>query len=186
MITINEQVFLFLTCVQTGVMMGMLYDLIRIFRKIIQHPNWMVQIEDLLYWVTCGCFAFIMLYWENYGQIRVFVFAGILIGSVLYFLTFSILFMKVATWVIFWIKKIINQLIQFVLIPIKCIIRILDIPYRYTCRAYGTLNKYKQIQVGKVKIKGRKYKVRLCNQWNSAKEKHKREKDKREKIKHNR
>lgn len=171
MIRINEQVFLFLTCVQTGVMMGMLYDLIRIFRKIIRHPNWMVQIEDLVYWVTCGCFAFIMLYWENYGQIRVFIFAGILIGAVLYFSTFSILFMKIASWVIFWAKKIINQLIQFVLIPIKCIIRILNVPYRYSCKMCATFNKYKQMQVGKVRNKGKRYKSKICKQWKMAREK---------------
>ena len=153
MITINEQVFLFLTCIQTGIIMGMLYDLIRIFRKIIHHPNWMVQIEDLLYWLTCGCFAFIMLYWENYGQIRVFVFAGILIGSVLYFLTFSIIFMKIASWLIFWLKKIVNYLIKLVLAPIRCIIRILNLPYQYIRKLFTNLNKYRKIQVSKIKNK---------------------------------
>lgn len=153
MITISDQVFLFLTCVQTGIIMGMLYDLIRIFRKIIHHPNWMVQIEDLLYWLTCGCFAFIMLYWENYGQIRVFVFAGILIGSVLYFLTFSIIFMKIASWLIFWLKKIVNYLIKLVLAPIRCIIRILNLPYQYIRKLFTNLNKYRKIQVSKIKNK---------------------------------
>ena len=114
-----------------------------------------------------------MLYWENYGQIRIFVFVGILIGSVLYFATFSILFMKIATWVIFWGKKIINQLIQFVLIPIKCIIRVLNVPYRYICKTYGALNKYKQMQMRKARNKGRRFKTRLCKQWKITREKNK-------------
>lgn len=119
---ISQQALLFFTCVKTGIVMGMLYDLIRVFRKIIPHPNWVVQIEDLLYWIACGCFSFVMIYWENYGQIRGFVFMGILIGITLYFSTASILFMNIATRVINWVKKVISKMIHFILIPIKCII----------------------------------------------------------------
>ncbi len=171
MVTINEQVFLFLTCIQTGVVMGMLYDLIRIFRKIIKHPNWLVQMEDLLYWIACGCFAFIMLYWENYGQIRVFVFIGILIGAVLYFLTASILFMKIATWIIFWIKKIGIKMIAFIMIPIKCIIRIMRIPYQYLRNTHRQIKKYRQVQIHKAKIKRKKRKDKWRVQWRILREK---------------
>ena len=118
MVTISEQAILFLTCVKTGIIMGILYDFIRIFRKIIRHPNWLVQIEDFIYWITCGCFAFVMIYWRNFGQIRSFVFLGIVIGATLYFTTVSLLFMKIAT-------KIINRVLSIVLIPIKCIISII-------------------------------------------------------------
>ena len=171
MVTINEQAFLFLTCVQTGIIMGMLYDLIRILRKVIHHPNWLVQIEDLLYWITCGCFAFIMVYWENYGQIRVFVFIGILIGALLYFSTASILFMKVANWIIDWTKKVLKKIISFVLIPIKCIIVIIKIPYRYVCRAYGEARKYKRSQVRKARNKWRRRRAQWRAQWKIVKEK---------------
>ncbi len=102
--------------------MGIIYDLIRVGRKLIHHPNWLVQVEDLLYWIVCGCLAFIILYLENYGQIRVFVFIGIFMGSVLYLCTASILFMKAATVAINYLKKLIRKVINFVLIPIRCII----------------------------------------------------------------
>ena len=171
MVTINEQAFLFLTCVQTGIIMGMLYDLIRILRKIIHHPNWLVQIEDLLYWITCGCFAFIMVYWENYGQIRVFIFIGILIGAILYFCTASILFMKVATWTIYWTKKVLKKIISFVLIPIKCIIVIMNIPYRYVWRAYDGARKYKRSQIRKARNKWRRRRAKWRAQWKIVKDK---------------
>ena len=171
MVTINEQAFLFLTCVQIGIIMGMLYDLIRILRKIIHHPNWVVQIEDLLYWIMCGCFAFIMVYWENYGKIRVFVFIGILIGAVLYFCTVSILFMKAATWIIYWTKKVLKKIISFVLIPIKCIIVIIKIPYQYVCGIYDLIGRYKRSQIRKTKIKWRRRRAKWRAQWKIVKEK---------------
>lgn len=171
MVTINEQAFLFLTCVQTGIVMGMLYDVIRILRKIVHHPNWIVQIEDLLYWVTCGCFAFIMIYWENYGQIRVFVFIGILIGAVLYFTTASILFMKAATWTIGWVKRIIKAIISFVLIPIRCIIGVIKIPYRYVCKLKRIVKQYKVAHVRRVKNKWKRRKAKWRSQLKIVKEK---------------
>lgn len=156
MVTINEQAFLFLACVKTGIIMGMLYDLIRTFRKIIHHPNWAVQLEDLLYWITCGCFAFIMIYWRNYGEIRGFVFLGILIGTVLYFSTVSILFMKITTKMINWTKKVLNKIIRFILIPIKCIISIIRIPIIYVSKTYDKIDRKRKIHRQKVKAMGKK------------------------------
>lgn len=153
MVTINEQAFLFLACVRTGIIMGMLYDIIRVFRKIIQHPNWAIQLEDLLYWITCGCFAFIMIYWKNYGQIRGFVFLGILIGTILYFSTASILFMKITSIVVDWAKKVINRLVGFLLIPIRCIIKTVRIPIDYIINKHKIIKKRRKIHKQKNKIK---------------------------------
>ncbi len=161
MVTINEQAFLFLTCVKTGIIMGMFYDLIRVFRKIIHHPNWAVQIEDLLYWVTCGGFAFTMIYWRNYGEIRSFVFLGVIIGLILYFCTVSILFMKVTTKVINMAKRIINQMIHFILIPIKCIITIICIPITHTRKICARIRIKRQLSKQRLRAKWRNRTVKL-------------------------
>ena len=131
----------------------MLYDVIRVFRKILSHPNWVIQLEDLLYWITCGGFAFVMIYWKNYGQIRGFVFLGILIGTVLYFSTASILFMKITTKVVNWGKKVVNKLIGFVLIPIKCIIRGIRIPVDYMINKHKVLSKRRKIHKQNNRVK---------------------------------
>ncbi len=169
MVTINQQAFLFLTCVQTGIMMGMFYDLIRIFRKIINHPNWLVQVEDLLYWITCGGFAFTIIYWENYGQIRSFVFLGIVIGISLYFSTVSILFMKIATKVIKVMKKVMNQIIHFVLIPIKCIIAMIRVPVVYVLDGYKAMGRRRVLKKQKSRVKWRRWRSRLRTQLNIIK-----------------
>lgn len=162
MVTINEQAFLFLTCVKTGIMMGIFYDFIRVFRKIIHHPNWMIQVEDLLYWITCGGFAFTMIYWRNYGQIRSFVFLGLIIGITLYFCTVSILVMKIMTKLINIMKKALNRMIRFILIPIKCIMRIIYVPINYVVGIYRKIRKRRTLrkQRSKVKWRNRRAKIR--------------------------
>lgn len=161
MVTINEQAFLFLTCVKTGIMMGMFYDLIRVFRKIIHHPNWVVQMEDLLYWVTCGGFAFTMIYWRNYGQIRSFIFLGIIIGLILYFCTVSILFMKITTKLIKMAKRVINQVIHFILIPIKCIITTIRIPITYVTKICGRIRMGRKLRKQRSRAKWRNRTVKF-------------------------
>ncbi|HHX63059.1 MAG TPA: hypothetical protein GX707_20455 [Epulopiscium sp.] len=164
MVAINEQAFLFLTCVKTGIIMGILYDLIRVFRKIIHHYNWVVQLEDLLYWITCGCFAFIMIYWRNYGQIRSFVFLGIIIGLTLYFCTVSILVMKITTQIINWAKKAINKFLHFIFIPIKCIILTIRIPINAISNKYKAINRFRALHKQKSKVKWRRRRAKLRTQ----------------------
>lgn len=133
---VTEQSLLFLTSVQIGILMGVLFDLIRIFRKIIRHPNFFVQIEDMLYWIVCGFIGFYMLYICNYADVRPYIFIGIILGGILYFATFSIVFMKIATLVIFYIKALIRKLIKLLLIPLKGLLRVMRIPLKYIGKQY--------------------------------------------------
>ena len=45
---VSSQAILFITSVEIGILMGVLFDLIRIFRKLLKHPNFLVQVEDML------------------------------------------------------------------------------------------------------------------------------------------
>ncbi|OOO00348.1 MAG: hypothetical protein ATN35_07700 [Epulopiscium sp. Nele67-Bin004] len=127
---VNTQALLFLECIKIGILMGMFYDLIRISRKLIKHPDIFVQIEDFLYWIVCSLFSFSLLYMHNYANIRVFAFAGIVLGAGLYFLSFSIVFMKIATQVIQWLRKVIKYLIHIIMIPVSWIVILVGIPLK--------------------------------------------------------
>ncbi|MBE6023942.1 MAG: spore cortex biosynthesis protein YabQ [Cellulosilyticum sp.] len=141
---VSSQSMLFLTSVEIGILMGALFDLIRIFRKLLKHPNFLVQIEDMLYWIVCGFVAFYMLYICNYAEIRPYIFIGIILGGIFYFATFSVVFMKIATIVINYIKAIIHKLIQWVIIPcmrviklmIRAVIGWIKMPIRYISKKW--------------------------------------------------
>lgn len=150
---ITEQLLLFMTSIQIGVCMGVLFDLIRIFRKLIKHPNFFVQIEDMLYWIACGFVGFYMLYICNYAEIRPYIFIGIVLGGIFYFATFSIIFMKIATIVIFYIKSLIGKLIQLILIPIRGAIRMVKIPLRYIMKQWVYFRVSCKIKYRKMKRK---------------------------------
>ena len=150
---VNSQTLLFLTCIEIGVIMGMFYDLIRIFRKIIPHPNWLIQVEDTLYWVSGALIGFAILYMHNYGKIRFFVFLGMILGGVLYLCTLSIIFMKFATWFINLMKQMISYLIHILSIPVKWIIQLIKIPLKGLQRLIAKMNTYRRRQIKKVNRK---------------------------------
>lgn len=137
---VSSQAILFITSVEIGVLMGVLFDLIRIFRKLLKHPNFLVQVEDMLYWIACGLMGFYRLYVCNYAEIRPYIFVGIVLGAVFYFATFSIIFMKIATAVINYIKFLVSKLIKWIIVPIKFMIltmvRWINIPIQYISKRW--------------------------------------------------
>lgn len=67
-----------------GVLIMILYDVLRIFRKLVNHSVFALALEDLIYWLLCGICIFLMLYKENNGSVRWFAVAGIACGMLLY------------------------------------------------------------------------------------------------------
>lgn len=114
---VTSQASLFITSIQIGILMGMFFDLIRVFRKILPHPNFLVQIEDMLFWIICGFVGFYRLYICNYADIRPYILLGIVLGGIFYLATFSIIFMKIAIKVIDFVKAIIHKIVLHIVMP---------------------------------------------------------------------
>lgn len=73
----------------TGMALLLVYDLLRIIRRLIPHSIWAVGTEDLLFWIGGAVVLFAMLYRENSGYIRGFSIGGVLLGMLLYSFAFS-------------------------------------------------------------------------------------------------
>lgn len=66
-----------------GIVLMMLYDIFRIFRRIVKHGIILTAAEDALYWLFCAVGIFAMLYEENDGLLRWFVLGGVAVGMLL-------------------------------------------------------------------------------------------------------
>ena len=139
-VSISEQANTFLIAVLTGIIIGVFYAVFRILRKILPHPDWLIQIEDLLYWIIVSAFMFLVLFTNNYGEIRAFALLGAFLGNIVYFFTISIVLMKFSDWIIYWIKRIINAIIKIIIMPLKLIIKILSYPFNWISYPLRKLN----------------------------------------------
>lgn len=85
----NQELLLLLHALWMGILLLIVYDVLRILRGIIPHRNIWITIEDLCYWIVSALYIFGKMYQENHGMIRCFVFTGILLGMLFYHYTLS-------------------------------------------------------------------------------------------------
>ncbi len=128
-VSIANQASIFLITVCVGFFIGFVYDLFRIFRRTIKHLSIFIQIEDFLYWLFVSIVMYYILLHKNYGEVRAFSIIGAFIGMVIYFLTFSQIFLPITVKVIKLFKKIIAFAIKIILTPIKFVLKLLQYPY---------------------------------------------------------
>lgn len=105
-----------------------LYDLIRIFRRVVPHGVLAVALEDVLYWTGTALLIFQLLYRENDGAVRGYALCAVAAGMLIYHQTIS-------GWMVEHIAGILNLCLGFLLKPIrflwKKIVQVLRVAVRF-------------------------------------------------------
>ena len=114
----QNQAYLFLVFSMTGVAIGVLFDFFRILRRSIKTSNIITYIEDVLFWILTGLLILYNIWYFNNGEIRIFMFLGIILGVLIYMSTLSSILVKI-------FSKILQTLIKTLELPFKAIIVIL-------------------------------------------------------------
>ena len=95
----NEALF-FGVSVLCGMGLIFVYDLFRIFRRLISHGNIWIGVEDVCYWVFCTVVVFLLLYQGNDGMMRAFCFLGIGLGAAVYAFLLSRFVVKISVGIL--------------------------------------------------------------------------------------
>ena len=114
---VQNQAYLFLVFSLTGVAIGILFDFFRILRRTIKTVNIVTYIEDVLFWGLTGVLILYNIWYFNNGEIRVYMFLGIILGTLIYMSTLSNIVVKVFT-------RILSTIIKILELPFKTIITI--------------------------------------------------------------
>ncbi|MBR1866890.1 MAG: spore cortex biosynthesis protein YabQ [Lachnospiraceae bacterium] len=102
---IYDEVELFTVCLLLGMVLAFFYDGIRILRLLFAHKDWVVDLEDLLFWLFTAWLVFRTLFVYNRGALRGYAFFGMFLGVVGYALTLSRFFLFLAgKFVPYWTK----------------------------------------------------------------------------------
>ena len=109
--------------VLVGAGLFLLYDILRIFRRIVPHGNIWIGVEDFLYWLICTAAVFAMLYRENEGMVRGFVLGGVVAGMLLYYLLLSRLVIRVNVLVLKTVIGVLSKIFGTLFGPILRIIK---------------------------------------------------------------
>lgn len=85
--TVREELILFgLSCL-AGVLTGVAYDLIRLFRLIFPHNPWLTAIEDAVFLILFGVFIQAFSAAAARGQFRMYFVIGNILGALVYHFT---------------------------------------------------------------------------------------------------
>lgn len=155
----ENQVYLFGIFILNGLLIGLTFDFFRILRKCFKTKNWITYIQDFIFWIITGLIILYSIFKFNNGELRGFIFVGILIGLSLYILMFSKTFIKINLFIINFIKKVLN----FIIIkPIKIFIKFTK---RFLVKpiSFIIINISKNLSDLKIKLKKLNNKNKKCS-----------------------
>lgn len=95
-----------------------MFDFFRVLRKRFKTTDIVTYMQDILFWILTGISMLYCIYTFNSGEIRLYEFIGILIGTTIYFLTISKYFIKINSVVLNILTKIFYILL---IVPLKTI-----------------------------------------------------------------
>lgn len=119
---VYNQLFCLLIFIITGILIGVLFDIFRILRKSFHTSDIITYIQDILFWLLAGSIMLFSIFTFNHGEIRSYVFIGILIGIAIYMLVISRFFIKFSVAIIQFLKKIFSYPIHLIEKMIQTII----------------------------------------------------------------
>jgi spore cortex biosynthesis protein YabQ len=109
-----------------GVLVAFLYDLFRLKRRMVKTKPVLVHIEDIVFWITASVILFLSSYIISSGETRIYFYAGVFLGGVLYLSIFSrpILWLlstliKMIVWPFYEIYKFMRPIVQALLIRLR-------------------------------------------------------------------
>lgn len=111
---IENQLISFVIYVAIGIILGVIFDFFRAFRKSIKHSNIATYIEDIIYVIIAFLIVVVALQIFSDGELRFYIFLGIIIGNVIYFALISKYLLKVETFILEWLIKIIKYPINLI------------------------------------------------------------------------
>jgi spore cortex biosynthesis protein YabQ len=82
----SNQLWVFLFTIYGGVVMGALYDLLYIVRKMLHGKHILTVLFDIAYWVAATALIFALLYYACEGEFRYYDALGLGLGAALWFL----------------------------------------------------------------------------------------------------
>lgn len=118
-----NQAYIFLIFIINGLLIGILFDIFRILRKSFKTSDFITYLQDILFWTCAGFLILFSIYTFNSGEIRLFIFVGLLFGIALYLLTISKYFITINVKIITFISNILEKIF---ILPIKFIFKLIN------------------------------------------------------------
>lgn len=107
-VTIYYQLYSLFIFSLIGILIGILFDTFRILRKSFKTPDIVTIIEDIIFWLLVGGILLFSIFKFNNGELRSYIFIGLILGIIVYILTISRYIIKISVKILMTIKNILS------------------------------------------------------------------------------
>lgn len=107
---INE-LYILISFFITGIIIGIVFDVFRITRRIFNIPDILVYIEDILFWLISGGLIIFTTFLVNSGELRLYMLTSLCFGVLIYIICVSKYFILINTKIFSFFKFIITKLL---------------------------------------------------------------------------
>ena len=145
---VENQALIFIVFTFTGILLGILFDFFRVFRRTFNTIDFITYLEDILYWILAGIIVLYNIWFFNNGEIRFFMIIGIVMGAIIYSLLFSPILIKIETMLLTKLKNIIMFFYKIIIIPIEKIINL----FAFYTRKINIIAKKQNNKLSKISI----------------------------------
>lgn len=81
MLGLERETVIFFYAVLAGVVARCVYGILCLIRRLIPHSNWLINLEDFIYWISMSIYIFAQIFITTYGSIRWFFLLGLVCGA---------------------------------------------------------------------------------------------------------
>lgn len=122
-----NQLSSFFVFICVGFLICILFDVFRVFRRVFKTPDIVTYVEDIVFWIISGSITLLSIFIFNNGELRLYIFIGIIIGTILYILFISKYFIKIGVVVINTVKNFFICIIQILAKPYNIVQKIIKL-----------------------------------------------------------
>lgn len=133
-ISTTHQLYVFLIMAASGAIASLLFDLFRVWRRIIRPGLISTGISDLIFWIMAGTGIFAVMFNVNSGEARWYEFMGLILGAIIYFLVFSRMCLAFFGAIANVLAKIVVIILKIVLTPIVFLYKMIKTPVLWVFR----------------------------------------------------
>ncbi len=87
--TTLTQISVLLSTLYCGLFIGLIYEVLRLFRRVFRAGKWLTAFFDMLFWAIAALISALALFIINGGELRLYSVCGFIAGALLFILGVS-------------------------------------------------------------------------------------------------
>ena len=104
-VTLASQVQGFVASLVVGALLGLYYDVFRLYRTMVKCEKTHIFFQDVFYFASSALLVFLLARAVNYGEVRFYILLGVAVGWCVYHFTVGLLTIRIFTAVIHFFSR---------------------------------------------------------------------------------